>query len=98
MGYNLTFEDSVNSTGQLFEGINNASNGLPAIFSLILIWLFVFVSAKVRGADTIDSFLISNFSTAIVSGLLMFLGFITWEIALVPFILLIITLVIRGYN
>jgi len=98
MGYNLSFEDSVNSTAQMLEGINTSMNGLPSIFSLILIWLFVFFLARTRGADAIDSFLLTNFVTSILAGLLMFLGLISWEITLIPFILLILAIVIRGYN
>jgi hypothetical protein len=98
MGYNLSFEDSVNSTAQMFEGINTSMNGIPIIFSLILIWLFVFFLARTRGADSVDSFLLTNFTVSILSGLFMFLGFIGWEVALIPFILLILAIVIRGYN
>lgn len=98
MGYNLSFEDTTNSTAQIFEGINNSANGLPGIFSLILIWLFMFFLARARGADAIDSFILTNFITSIISGLLMFLGMLGWGAALIPFVMLIIGIVVRGYN
>jgi len=98
MGYNLSFEDGVNSTSQLFTGINTSMNGLPTILTLVLVWFFIFLAVKVRGADTLDSFIITNFVTSIVSGLLMFIGLIGWSVALVPFIMLVIGLVIGGYT
>jgi len=98
MVYDVSFEDAVNGTSDTFVGINSSLDGLPAIFSLILVWLFVFFLARARGADAIDSFILTNFVTGIISGLLMFLGLFAWYVGLVPFLLLIIGLVIKGYN
>jgi len=98
MGYNISFEDSVTGTSDIIVGINNSLDGLPSILSFILIWFFVFFLARARGADAIDSFILTNFITAILGGLFMFLGLFAWYIGMIPFLLLIIGLIVRGYS
>lgn len=89
MSYNISYEDTVNTTAQWLEAVNNQVNGTPVIFSLILIWLAVFFISRGLNSDVSSSFVIASFVVTIISSLFFFIGFIGWQIIIAPIVMLI---------
>jgi len=96
--YNLTFENGVNNTADWLTGINTASNGLPAIGILFIIWFSAFFLSKITGGDMLQSWIIASFSTTIFGALMFFMGWIGWSILIIPLILTIFGIIVINFR
>lgn len=96
--YNLSALDGGNSTADLIVSLNEQAEGLPFIATLILLWLFIFITARGYGRSVSESFTITSFINTIVAALGFFIGFIGWEVVIVPVIMFLAGLAMIGFS
>ena len=98
MSYNLTFQDSANTTGQYAKGIIQALEGHPFIWFCVLGWLSVFFISKSLGGDNGTNWVISSFVFTLISALGFFAEYIGWTVPLIFLVLTIGGLVYKGFS
>lgn len=96
MAYNITWMESSNTLVDIFQGVNTASNGL--VGGMILLLTFMISFAAFKNYDTVADLVISSFITTIIGGLLWFIGFISFEFAVIPLILFVVSLIIDAFK
>ena len=87
----------MNSTTNWYDtaiAINTASGGLFGIMLLVFSYIGFLAMFKDRGFDTVASFIATSFINSVIAALLMFATILTWHIALIPIVLLAISIVI----
>jgi asparagine N-glycosylation enzyme membrane subunit Stt3 len=88
MGYNLTGIESGSNLVDVFTNINNASDGW--LFSGILFSIFIIYLILFHKEDFKSVFLADSFITFIIGSLFFALGWIKFNILIVPIILIFI--------
>lgn len=96
MSYNMTWADSANNLYDIVYSTNDLSGGVVSIFFLAFFFFATFSIFKSYPSDI--AFITSSWITTILSALFFFLGFIAWYVAVVPLIMLVAGLVIKGFK
>ena len=101
MAYNLDVFNSTNTTNyyQLTLQVNNASGGVYGMLLMFAIFIFFLVSFRNSGLDFgLDNWIYSSFLTLVFGVLLFLMGLIAWYVVMIPFGLLIITLIVKFFS
>lgn len=80
---------------ELLVEINRQSGFLFATLLMFGIWIFIYT--MFRKEDNVAEFVISSFLTSVLSILMMLAGLLTWGIAILPVIGLIVGLVLMFF-
>ena len=97
MTYNMTEVESARGFTDLFIAANNLSGGLFAAFFLLMLNLMMLMILKERyefGAIMIGT----NFSMSIIALIMWWLQALTFTIAIVPFLFLLISIFIYMFS
>ena len=76
MTYNITQIDNTSNLGGWISNISNATNNLPGVVFLVILWIATFVYTTNRNLDPGESVTLTNFFMVLVSGLMYFIGII----------------------
>lgn len=101
MSYDLDVFNSTNTTNyyQLTLQVNNASGGVYGMLLMFVIFIFFLVSFRNSGLDFgLDNWIYSSFLTLVFGVLLFLMGIVVWYVVMIPFGLLIITLIVKFFN
>ena len=101
MPYNLDAFNSTNATNyyHLTVAVNNASGGVYGMLLMFVIFIFFLVSFRSSGLDFgLDNWIYSSFLTLVFGVLLFLMGIVVWYVVMIPFGLLIITLIVKFFN
>lgn len=94
MVYNLT--NASNATA-LTDIVNNVSNESNLLFgTLILVALFFIIYGLTKSYDTITSLITTSFATFLLAALMFFAGWVHWAVAIIPFVLLIVSIIMKS--
>ena len=94
--YNLSFMDTSNNLADIWTGVSSMTGEGFGIAITVLIFFVTFASAK-----TFDSnvrFILSSFLTTVIAGLMFFAGWVVWWVAIIPAVLLIISIILDFFK
>ena len=98
--YNTSLIENLGSPEGLFSGVNTASNGLLGVFLILFAFLIGFVAVRrVNPASNIEVQVGSGLSVSGLFGVLFWsIGWVTWYVAFMPVVLLLILIIYRSLN
>ena len=96
MSYNMTFQDTSNTLDDIVSGVNTASGGMFAVILLVILWFILFSTFK--RYETLTAYTASSFIVSVVAALAWFRGYVGFETALVPVIMLIVGVIIGFFK
>lgn len=96
MAYDITFLDTSNSFLDLIVGINDQSG--KVLFATILLTIFIIVFIATKRYDTNTAFINASATSTLFGAMMMFAGLITWTIAIIPVIMLLISILINVFG
>jgi len=95
MSYNLTFMETSNTLPEIVEGINGASGGFFVTCFIVLVWLVLMNMAEYSLAK---SLILSSFITAVISIMFSWLGWMSWNLAMIPFVFMMLGIGLYFYQ
>lgn len=96
MSYNMTWVDSANTLYDVFSGVNTNSNSAVMMLFVALFFFAIFSVSKTYG--TVVALITSSWVTTIIASLLFFAGLIAWYVAIIPILLLVTGIIIKGFE
>lgn len=96
MNYNLSFMNTSNNLYDIAYNVNDLTSDLFGVAILTGIFILVFTKSLNRGTST--AFMIASFTSGIIGALFMFIGFVTWQIVSILFVLFLISVVVKFFQ
>lgn len=90
--------DNVTSLNEWFININNASNGYPVTFFIVILWFAIYAYSANRNLDPSESSLAANFTTLIITSLLYFAGLTSLTVLLTLLVLTLANLLYKMFK
>ena len=88
--YNISYINQSNNFFELVSGVNTASEGV--LFPTILLSLFIIVFIASKRYDTIVAMINASATTSLFAVLIFFAGLISWQIMVIPIVLLVMSI------
>ncbi len=94
MTYNMTTLDNATNVLEIARGVNSITptSGLFAGLMLLVIFMAIFIAGKSK-YDTITVLVVDSFVVTTISIVFFLVELISWEILIVPIILLIVSII-----
>jgi FtsH-binding integral membrane protein len=88
----------MNGPGGLFTSTNTMSSGMLGILLLFFVFLIGYVASKRLNLDEERAFVSGLFTAGFFGALFYFTGILSWDIAFIPIILLLIMSIFKAFN
>ena len=96
MSYNLTFMNSSTNLLQVMTGVNDNSGKMFFSMFIIVLWIGLFLAF--RKEESLTEWVVSSFITTVFAVLLMLLNLVDWYMMLLPFLMMIGSLLLRFFT
>lgn len=88
--------DTANNLYDVFAGVSVASNGLLGAMILVIVFIITFASTVREGA--VSALVTSSLLTTVVSVILLGIGLVSWQVTLIPIMLLFVSLIMKFFQ
>lgn len=95
MTYNMTFDKG--NIGNWYLGINTALSGWLSYALLVIVFAAPFIYYMKLEQNPIKGMIAGSLISATIGMFLAFMGAISWEISLIPLVLLLISLILKQF-